>query len=190
MKLFNIKIFKKKVFKSGIKYLVRGLRKKKFLTVSATALRKKYRFIDFFRRSYISIGGYVLRIEYDPNRSAKVALICYKNGLLSYIIAPVGLKVQTFFSSGLLTPGYANALVTFKYGSFIHCVELIENYGAKVARSAGCYCIILNKMNNKLILKMPSGEHRLFNPLNWAALGIVSCIDHKYRKLKKAGRSR
>lgn len=192
MKLVKIKIFKKKINKLPIKYLTFGLKKKNFYTRSFGKAKRKYRLIDFFR-NYYEMPAYVIRIEYDPNRTANIALICYKNGFLSYIIAPAGLKIQTFISSKILIPGYVNFLGNFKFGSFIHCVELVKNYGSKIARSAGCYCIILNKYDldfDKLIIKMPSGEHRLFSKLNKAALGIVSNINFKYLKLKKAGNNR
>lgn len=189
MKLLKFKIFKKKINKLPVKYLTFGLKKKKFYTRCYSKTKRKFRFIDFYR-VYNKIPAYVLKIEYDPNRTSLIALLCYKNGFLSYIIAPTGLKLNTYISSNILIPGYANELYKFKYGSFIHCVELIKNYGAKIARSAGSYCIILNKFDldqNKLIIKMPSGEHRLIDKLNKASLGVVSNIDLKFLKLKKAG---
>lgn len=193
MKIIKIKIFKnKKIKRYPIKYLSYGLKKKNFYTRSFGKSKRKYRLIDFYRPHY-KIPAFVLRIEYDPNRSSQIALICYKNGLLSYIISPTGLKINTYISSNILVPGYVNILNNFKYGSFIHCVELIKNYGSKVARSAGCYCIILNKYdfdNNKLIVKLPSGEHRLIEKTNKASLGIVSNLNRKFLKLRKAGNNR
>lgn len=192
MILNKIKVFKKKINKLPIKYLTFGLKKKNFYTRNYGRSKRKLRFIDFFRY-FNNIPAYVLRIEYDPNRTSLIALICYKNGLLSYIIAPTGLKKNTYISSSILLPGYVNNLNKFKYGSFIHCVELIKNYGSKIARSAGSYCIILNKYDldeNKLILKLPSGELRLIHNMNKAALGIVSNINLKFLKLKKAGNNR
>lgn len=193
MKVLNkIKVFKKKINKLPIKYLTYGLKKKNFYTRGSGQSKRKYRFIDFFRY-FNDIPAYVLRIEYDPNRTSLIALICYKNGLLSYIIAPTGLKSNSYISSNILVPGYVNSLNKFKYGSFVHCVELVKSYGCKVARSAGTYCIILNKYDfdeNKLIIKLPSGELRLVQNTNKAALGIVSNIDLKFLKLKKAGNNR
>lgn len=135
-----------------------------------------------------AIPAYVLKLEYDPNRSSMVALLCYKNGILSYIIAPCGLKLNTYISSTILVPGYVNSLDTFRFGSFVHCVELVKHYGSKVARAAGCYCIILNYHDvNKVIVRLPSGENRLIEKVNYAALGIVSNVHLKYKKLRKAG---
>jgi large subunit ribosomal protein L2 len=190
MKLVKFKIFKKKIKNLPIKYLSFGLKKKNFYTQSYTKAKKKYRFIDFFRNT-ANLACFVLRVEYDPNRTASIALICYKNGFLSYIIAPSGLRVNSYITPKILAVGSINSLNNFSYGSFLHCLELIQSYGFKIARSAGTFCILLNKFNkNFFLLKLPSGEERLIYKNNRAVLGIVSNTNIKFNKLKKAGNSR
>jgi large subunit ribosomal protein L2 len=180
----------------SVKYLNFGLKKKtgKNFTGNRTVKSKgygkskrKYRIIDFYRNNY-SVKAIVLRIEYDPNRSSNIALICYKNGFLSYIISPNNLKENDIIDPNLNNVGVVKKLKNFKFGTFIHCVESNLDYGFKIARAAGCYCIVLNQhLNNKVILRFPSGEEKLINNNNKGILGIVSNINLKYKKLKKAG---
>lgn len=181
---------------NSIKYLTFGLKlkaginftgKKSFKNRCSGRSKRKYRIIDFYYNNY-TIPFFVIRIEYDPNRSAKIALICYKNGILSYIIAVEGLKENFYTNWNLLSLGSARFLSNFKYGTFVSCVELRPFKGSKIARSAGCYSIVLNsKDNDKIILRLPSGEERLFSKKSKAILGIVSNKNHKFEKKKKAG---
>jgi len=183
-----------------IKYLTFGLKaksgknftgKKSFKNRSSGRSKRKFRIIDFYFDNYL-IPFFVIRFEYDPNRSAKIALICYKNGVLSYIIAVEGLKLNNYtnLNKNNLSLGSANYLSKFRYGSFISCIELRPNKGSKIARSAGCYGIVLNLLKKKVILRLPSGEERLFSLKNKAILGIISNKDHKFKKKSKAGNNR
>lgn len=171
-------------FKSGINYTG----KKSFKTKGSGKSKRKFRLIDFYFDNYL-IPFFVLKIEYDPNRSSNIALICYKNGFLSYIIAVHGLKENTFLSHEFNTVGLVKQLKDLKFGTFISCVELRKSKGAKIARSAGCYGVVLHKNlnKNKIIIRLPSGEERLFCLYNKAQLGIISNINHKFKKKKKAG---
>lgn len=180
----------------SIKYLNFGLKKKTgknyignktVKSKGSGRSKRKYRIIDFYRENY-NVKAIVIRIEYDPNRSSNIALICYKNGFLSYILAPHNLKKNDIIDPNLHSIGVVKKLENFKFGTFVHCLETNFNYGFKVARASGCYCVILNQhLNNKIIIKYPSGEEKLVSKNNKAVLGIVSNIDLKYKKFKKAG---
>lgn len=177
-----------------IKYLSFGLKNKTGINYSGhrTVLSKgsgkskrKFRLIDFTRS--INIPGIVLRIEYDPNRSCNIALICYKNGFLSYIIAVNGMKENMFINTGFLMSGSVKNLNDFDLGSFICCIELRKNFGAKLSRSAGCFSVILSRNNKgKVCIRLPSGEERFLKGENSAVLGVVSNIQKKFKKKKKA----
>lgn len=177
-----------------IKYLSFGLKNKTGVNFSGhrTVLSKgsgkskrKFRLIDFAR--LIQIPGVILRIEYDPNRSCNIALICYKNGFLSYIIAVNGMKENMFINTGFLMSGAVKSLNEFDLGSFICCVELRKNLGAKISRSAGCFSVVLSRNeNNKVCLRLPSGEERLIRGDNTAVLGVVSNVQKKFKKKLKA----
>ena len=179
-----------------IKYLAFGLKlktgvnftgKKSFKNRCSGRSKRKYRIVDFYFSNYL-IPFFVIRIEYDPNRSAKIALICYKNGILSYIVAVEGLKENFYTNWNSLSLGSARFLFNYKYGTFVSCIELRPFKGSKIARAAGCYGIILNiKDNNRIILRLPSGEERIFSKKSKAVLGIVSNKNHKFEKKKKAG---
>ena len=178
-----------------IKYLTFGLKSKSGINFTGKKSlknrckgksKRKFRIIDFYYNNYL-VPFFVIRLEYDPNRSAKIALICYKNGILSYIIAVEGLKENLYTNWNLLSLGSARFLSNYKYGTFISCIELRPNKGSKIARSAGCYGIVLNIRNNKVIIRLPSGEERLFSNKSKALLGIVSNKNHKFLKKKKAG---
>lgn len=177
-----------------IKYLSFGLKNKTGINFSGhrTVLSKgsgrpkrKFRLIDFDR--LIQVPGLILKIQYDPNRSCNIALICYKNGFLSYIIAVNGMKKNTFINSDFHNFGSVRELNKFDLGSFICCVELRKNFGAKIARAAGSFCVVLSRLNDKICLRLPSGEERLLKGINSAVLGIVSNIEKKLKKKKKAG---
>jgi large subunit ribosomal protein L2 len=176
-----------------IKYLSFGLKNKTGINFSGhrTVLSKgsgrskrKFRLIDFSRS--INIPGIILRIEYDPNRSCNIALVCYKNGFLSYIIAVSGMKENMFINTGFLMSGSVKILNNFDLGSFVCCIELRKNFGAKIARSAGCFSVILSRAYNKVCIRLPSGEERFLKGDNSAILGVVSNIQKKFKKKKKA----
>ncbi|EPS73338.1 hypothetical protein M569_01423, partial [Genlisea aurea] len=149
--------------------------------------KRKFRLIDFHRM--ILIPGLILKIEYDPNRSSKIALICYKNGFLSYILAVNGMKKNDFINNDLYRLGAINQLKNFSLGSFICCVELRKNYGAKISRSGGCFSVVLSQKNDKTLLRLSSGEERFLLNSNTAVLGVVSNIQNRLKKKRKAGDS-
>lgn len=185
----------KNINKVPIKYLVFGLKnksgsntlgRKTVKTKGSGRSRRKFRILDFYRNYQESF--LVLRIEYDPNRTAHIALICFKNGLLCYIIATVNLKKGMFINNSHHIEGITKELKFYNYGDYISNVELNYNYGSKISRSAGTYCIVLQKLsNNNIVVRFPSGEERILYENNKATLGIVSNINHKFKKLRKAG---
>ncbi|MCY1713888.1 50S ribosomal protein L2 [Caproiciproducens galactitolivorans] len=156
------------------------------------ANRKKYRIIDFKRQKF-DAPGTVQTIEYDPNRSAFIALVQYEDGEKRYIIAPNGLKVGDVVVSGTgadIKPGNALPLENIPVGTFIHNVELYPGKGAQLARAAGNMAQLMAKENGMALLRLPSGELRNV-PVNcMATIGQVSNIDHENVKIGKAGRKR
>ena len=154
--------------------------------------RRKYRLIDFTRQKF-DIPGKVVTIEYDPNRSAHIALIQYEDGEKGYIIAPNGLKVGDTISSGKdadIKPGNALPLENIPVGTFIHNVELYPGKGAQLARSAGNMAQLMAKEGRLALLRLPSGELRNV-PINcMATIGQVGNLDHENVKIGKAGRKR
>ncbi len=154
--------------------------------------RQKYRIIDF-KRNKADMAATVLTLEYDPNRSAHIALVQYEDGEKRYIIAPVGLKVGDTISSGAsadIKPGNALPLENIPTGTFIHNVELYPGKGAQLARSAGVMAQLMGKENNKALIRLPSGEMR-YVPLNcMATVGQVGNVEHSNVQLGKAGRKR
>ncbi len=154
--------------------------------------RNKYRIIDFKRRKF-DMEATVKTIEYDPNRSAHIALIEYTDGTKSYIIAPVGLKVGDKVVSGAsadIKPGNALPLINIPVGTFIHNIELYPGKGAQLARSAGNMAQLMAKENGLALLRLPSGELRNVPENCMATIGQVGNIDHENVKLGKAGRKR
>ena len=154
--------------------------------------KQKYRIIDF-KRDKDGIPAVVKTIEYDPNRTARIALVYYADGEKRYIIAPQGLKVgQTIMSGKEATPNVGNAmfLSDVPFGTIIHNIELRPGQGAKMARSAGAYAQLMSRDGKYAILKMPSGETRLILQSCKATIGTVSNGDHNLEKSGKAGRSR
>jgi large subunit ribosomal protein L2 len=168
---------------SGINNLGRNVVKSKGRGKS----KRKFRILDFYRNQY-NIPAIVIRLEYDPFRNTKIALICYQNGILSYIIAPEGLKKNNFLNLSYPIPGVVNILKDFQFGTILSCVELSSLFGSKLARSAGCYCILLNHFEKHVILRLPSGEERLIRNTNKAMLGSVS-IGRSENKKRKAGQN-
>ena len=154
--------------------------------------RNKYRIIDFKRRNF-DVEGIVKTLEYDPNRSAHIALVEYADGTKSYIIAPVGLKVGYKVVSGPnadIKPGNALPLSNIPVGTFVHNVELYPGQGAQLARSAGNMAQLMAKENGYALLRLPSGELRNVPENCMASIGQVSNIDHENVKIGKAGRKR
>lgn len=154
--------------------------------------RKKYRVIDF-KRQRADVPAQVLTLEYDPNRSAFIALVQYEDGQKSYIIAPHGLKVGDTVVSGAaadIKPGNALPLSSIPTGTFIHNVELYPGKGGQLARAAGNQAQLMAKENGMALLRLPSGELRNVSQLCMATIGQVSNLDHENVKLGKAGRKR
>ncbi len=154
--------------------------------------KQKYRIIDF-KRDKDTIPAVVKTIEYDPNRTSRIALVFYADGEKRYIIAPHGLKVgQTILSGKGVAPEIGNTLLIeeIPLGTVIHNIELRPGQGANFARSAGSYAQLLSRDGKYAILKMPSGESRMVLITCKATIGMVSNIDHSLEKSGKAGRSR
>ncbi len=154
--------------------------------------RRKYRIIDF-KRDKVDMPATVLTIEYDPNRSAHIALVQYTDGEKRYIIAPVGLKVGHTILSGTkadIKPGNALPLANIPTGTFIHNVELNPGRGGQLARAAGNAAQLMAKEGTKALLRLPSGELR-YVPVNCiATVGQVGNVEHENVNIGKAGRSR
>ncbi len=154
--------------------------------------RQKYRIIDF-KRNKADMPATVLTLEYDPNRSAHIALVQYEDGEKRYIIAPVGLKVGDKIESGAnadIKPGNALPLSSIPTGTFIHNVELYPGKGAQLARSAGVMAQLMGKENNMALVRLPSGEMR-YVPLNcMATIGQVGNVEYANVQIGKAGRKR
>ena len=154
--------------------------------------RRKYRIIDF-KRQKDGVKATVQTIEYDPNRSAFIALVQYEDGEKRYIIAPNGLKVGDVIVSGAdadIKPGNALPLTNIPVGTFIHNVELYPGKGAQLARAAGNMAQLMAKENGLALLRLPSGELRNVSVTCMATIGQVSNIDHENVKIGKAGRKR
>ena len=152
----------------------------------------KYRIIDF-KRNKLDVAGTVMTLEYDPNRSAHIALVQYADGEKRYIIAPVGLKVGDTVTAGAaadIKPGNALPLSSIPTGTFIHNVELYPGKGAQLARSAGVMAQLMGKENGLAMVRLPSGEMRNV-PLNcMATIGQVGNVEHSNVQIGKAGRKR
>ena len=156
------------------------------------ANRRKYRIIDF-KRDLQGVPAQVLTLEYDPNRSAHIALVQYETGEKRYIIAPHGLKVGDTISSGAgadIKPGNALELANIPVGTFIHNVELYPGKGAQLARAAGVMAQLMAKEGNFALLRLPSGELRKVPVTCMATIGQVGNIDHENVSIGKAGRTR
>jgi len=154
--------------------------------------KKKYRIIDF-KRDKDNVNATVKTIEYDPNRSARIALVVYADGEKRYILAPAGLKTgQTIVSGEEVAPEIGNALPLAKIplGSIIHNIELRPGQGATLARSAGTSAQLTSRDGKYAIIKLPSGETRMILITCKATVGAVSNSDHGLTRSGKAGRSR
>ncbi len=154
--------------------------------------KRRYRLIDF-ARGRENENATVKTIEYDPNRTARIALVEYADGKKSYIIAPTGLKVgQTIMSGRGVAPEIGNTLYLSEIplGTLIHNIELRPGQGGIMARSAGSYAQLLAREGKYAIIKLPSGETRMILTECKATIGTVSNSDHALEKSGKAGRSR
>tara|TARA_R110002050_G_scaffold77851_1_gene166072 strand:+ start:11869 stop:12618 length:750 start_codon:yes stop_codon:yes gene_type:complete len=186
-----IKIKNKK--NSVIKYLSFGLKSKsginnagrKTFLHKINKTKKRYRIIDFYK-FYKKDIAIVLKIEYDPNRTAPIALICYKTGILSYILACDGIKIGMFINPALFSLGSTQFLKNLSPGILISNIEASKSFGAKYIRAAGCYGIITTELNNFSVIKFPSGIERLICKNNLAVIGRIGNINHYLNKNKKA----
>ena len=154
--------------------------------------RQKYRVIDF-KRNKLEMEGEVVRLEYDPNRSAFIALIKYEDGELRYILAPVGLKAGDKVVSSAaadIKPGNALPLANIPVGTVIHNIELYPGKGAQLVRSAGVSAQLMAKENGMATVRLPSGEYRKVRLDCYAVIGQVGNIDHSNISIGKAGRKR
>ena len=154
--------------------------------------KKKYRVIDF-QREKDGMPAVVKSVEYDPNRSGRIALVVYEDGEKRYIVAPNGLKVgQKIMSGKDASPDVGNALTLgdMPLGTIVHNIELRPGQGAALARSAGSYGQLTSRDGKYAIIKLPSGESRMVLTTCRATVGTVSNPDHDLEKSGKAGRSR
>ena len=154
--------------------------------------KRAYRLVDFKRRKF-DVAGNVERLEYDPNRSAFIALIKYEDGELAYILAPQRLKVGDTVIAGKqvdVKPGNAMPLSSIPVGTIIHNVEMKPMKGGQIARSAGTYAQLVGRDGAYAILRLKSGEQRRVPGACMATVGAVSNPDHGNTNLSKAGRSR
>ena len=154
--------------------------------------RTKYRVIDF-KRNKLDVPATVITLEYDPNRTAFIALIQYEDGEKSYIIAPNGLNVGDKVVSGPnadIKPGNALPLANIPVGTIVHNVELYPGKGAQLVRSAGNFGQLIAKENGYGLIRLPSGELRNVTLNCYATIGQVSNLDHDNVKIGKAGKKR
>ncbi|MCP4395532.1 MAG: 50S ribosomal protein L2 [Alphaproteobacteria bacterium] len=155
--------------------------------------KRSYRKIDFKRRTNLGMSAAVERIEFDPNRTAFIALIKYENGDLAYIIAPQRLSVgDSVVADNFadIKPGNAMPLKNMPVGTIVHNVELKAGKGGQMARSAGCYAQLIGKDAGYAQLKLSSGELRVVRAECFASVGAVSNADNQNVNLGKAGRNR
>jgi len=154
--------------------------------------KRRYRIVDF-RRDKTGVPARVAAIEYDPNRSARIALLHYADGEKRYILAPVGLTVGQTVMSGPeadIRPGNALPLENIPSGTTIHNIELRPGKGGQMVRSAGAAAQLVSKEGEWALVKLPSGEVRKVSVKCYATIGQVGNLDHENESLGKAGRSR
>lgn len=182
------------------KSLTRGLRKRggrnneghETLRFRGGGHKRRYRAIDF-KRDKRDIPAKVAAIEYDPNRSARIALLHYVDGEKRYILAPLGLEVgRTVIAADRaeIVPGNALPLKNIPLGSQVHNIELKPGYGGQLARSAGAGAQVMAKEGAYVTLRLPSGEMRYVLATCWATVGQVGNVDHANVSIGKAGRTR
>ena len=154
--------------------------------------RRKYRLVDF-KRKKDGIAAKVIGIEYDPNRTANIALICYADGEKAYILAPAGLKVGMKVMSGAeaeVRPGNCLPLSAIPVGTMVHNIELYPGKGGQMVRSAGNGAQLMAKEGKYATLRLPSGEMRMVPLVCRASIGVVGNGDHNLVNIGKAGRKR
>ena len=154
--------------------------------------RRKYRVIDF-KRDNFGVAGEIATLEYDPNRSAHIALVKFEDGDKRYILAPAGAKVGDKIMAGPdadIKPGNALPLVNIPTGTFVHNVELYPGRGGQLARAAGNAAQLMAKEGAYALLRLPSGELRNVPNGCMATVGVVGNVDHENVKIGKAGRKR
>ncbi len=154
--------------------------------------KRAYRIIDFVRGKR-EIPAKVLAIEYDPNRSARIALICYKDGLKAYILAPVGIEVGTEIVASPkadIKPGNALPLGSIPMGTTIHNIEMRPGKGGQIAKGAGAMAQLVSKETDYCQVRLPSGETRFILSACYATIGQVGNLDHENVTIGKAGRQR
>lgn len=154
--------------------------------------KRRYRIIDF-KRDKVGVPARVVSIEYDPNRTARIALLVYADGEKRYILAPQGLNVGDTVLNGPdaeIKPGNALPLENIPVGTIVHNVEFIPGKGGQIARSAGTSCQLMAKEGKYALLRMPSGELRKVPVKCYATIGVVGNEDHKNEVDGKAGRMR
>ncbi|EFI33010.1 ribosomal protein L2 [Desulfonatronospira thiodismutans ASO3-1] len=154
--------------------------------------KRKYRIIDF-KRNKFNVPARVVSIEYDPNRSARIALLSYRDGEKRYILAPAGLKTGAWVQAGEgvdIQPGNAMPMSQIPVGTIIHNIELTPGRGGQMARSAGTYAQLVAKEHKYALIKLPSGEVRKVLAANTASIGQVGNVEHENISIGKAGRNR
>ncbi len=154
--------------------------------------KRAYRLIDF-KRNLRGMPAEVIAIEYDPNRSARIALLRYENGEKRYILAPLGLAVGQTISAGPdaeIRPGCALPLGNLPAGTTVHNVELVPGRGGQMVRSAGTGAQIMARDGDYVLLRLPSGEERRVHARCYATVGQVGNVEHENIRLGKAGRKR
>lgn len=154
--------------------------------------KRRYRIVDF-KRNKVSIPAIVKSVEYDPNRSANIALLHYADGEKAYILAPKGVQVGESLMSGPeaeVKPGNAMALENVPVGSLIHNIEIKPGKGGQMVRSAGTGAQLMAVESGMAVIKLPSGEMRRVQSKCWATLGVVGNQEHMGIVIGKAGRSR
>jgi large subunit ribosomal protein L2 len=154
--------------------------------------KRLYRAVDF-KRDNAGVPGKVDRIEYDPNRTAHIALVVFVNGEKRYILAPQGLRPGDTVMSGPdaeIRPGNALPLASIRVGTMLHNIELKPGKGGQLARSAGVGVQLMGKEGDRAVIKLPSGEFRRVDIRCMASIGVMGNGDHANRKVGKAGRSR
>ncbi len=154
--------------------------------------KRRYRRIDF-RRLKDDVAAKVIGIEYDPNRSAHIALLHYRDGEKRYILAPAGVRVGDVLESGPgaeIRPGNALPLENLPLGSVLHAIEMKPQKGAQLVRAAGGSAQLMAREGRYATLRMPSGDHRLILVNCLATIGQVGNLDHENQSVGKAGRSR
>ncbi len=153
--------------------------------------KRRYRIIEFRRR--IGVPARVIAIEYDPNRTARIALLEYEDKQRAYILAPVGLSVGDAVSAGPnaeIRPGSALPIANIPVGTTVHCLEIIPGKGAQMVRSAGVGAQLVAKEGDYALIRLPSGEQRRLHLNCYATVGQVGNVEHATLSLGKAGRNR